>query len=280
MIQRYFFLLVVCLALGMMSSNAYAQEKATTEKPWKRFSLKLGPGLGVSDTSVRLGTKGLSLNLNLEDFFGVDRSTSTFRIDGFWRFAPRRRHRLDFTWFSYRRSGFNGIPQDVEIGGITIPAGTGVETRFDVDVYRVGYSYSFIQDKRLDLAVATGVYVIPIRLEIDTKAVVDRFVSESITAPLPLIGLRADVAITRKWFLRSSFDWFYLVLGDFRGAVFDTNIALEYNAFKHVGFGVGVENINMLVEAENDVWPGVDFKGQFELNALQATAYLKVYFGK
>jgi len=57
-------------------------------------------------------------------------------------------------------------------------------------------------------------------------------------------------------------------------------VAVEYFAFKNVGFGVGVENLQMLIEAENDEWPGVDFRGKFDLNAVQAIAYLRFYFGK
>jgi len=222
MIRKSLFFLAFQLALWIPCSAAVAQEKAATEKPWKRFSLKLGAAISVSDTSVRLGAEGLGLSLKLEDLLGVEQSVSTIRLEGFWRFAPRRRHRLDFTWFSFSRSGFNSINQAIDIGDITIPANANIRTELDVDVYRVGYSYSFFQDNRFDLAVATGLYVIPIRFQLDAEGLSDVFVSESITAPLPLLGLRVDMAITPKWFLRSSFDWFYLEFGDFRGAVFDT----------------------------------------------------------
>jgi len=201
----------------LFCSSVGAQDNPESKKPWKRFSLKLGAALGSTDTSVRLGTQGLGLNLNLEDLLGVEQSASTIRLEGFWRFAPRRRHRLDFTWFSFSRTGFNSINQAIDIGDITIPANANIRTELDVDVYRVGYSYSFFQDDRFDLAVATGLYVIPLRFQLDAEGLSDVFVSESITAPLPLIGLRVDVAITPKWFLRSSYDWFYLEFGDFRG---------------------------------------------------------------
>ena len=41
----------------------------------------------------------------------------------------------------------------ITIRDITINPGANVSTRLDVDIYQVGYSYSFFQDDRLDLAI-------------------------------------------------------------------------------------------------------------------------------
>ena len=271
--------LAVLLLIGL-SPFASADETQQKEKPWNRFGLNLGGSFNGYDSNVRLGVKGLGLSVDAEELLDLDTSTSSFAIDGFWRFTENRRHRLDFNWFLLHRSGTNTLGRDIDIGDLHIPLGTHVNTTLDIDIYRLGYSYSFFQDDRMDLAVSGGAYILPIKFEISAEGLVDGSESASITAPLPVIGLRADFAISPKWFLRSKIDLFYLEIGDFKGAIADTRLAVEYHAFKNVGFGLRAESFRVKVEAEGDDYPGVDFQGAFEFNSLGLMAYLTLYFGK
>jgi len=278
---KYLFQSLTVLLLIGLSSLAFADETQQEEAPWKRFGLNLGGSFNGYDSNVRLGVKGVGLNVDVEELLDLDMSTSSFAIDAFWRFTQNSRHRLDFNWFLLHRSGTNVLGRSIDIGDLHIPLGTTVHTRLDIDIYRVGYSYSFFQDDRMDLAVSGGAYILPIKFDIRAESlIIDESESESITAPLPVIGLRADFAISPKWFLRSRIDLFYLEIGNFRGAIADTRLALEYRAFKHVGFGVRAENFRVKVEAEGDDYPGVDFTGAFEFYSLGLMAYLTLHFGK
>jgi len=265
--------------------SAFAQEKPEKEKPWKRFSINMGANFATNNSDVRIGTKGASVSVDAEEILGLDTNTTSFKVDGYWRFTKRRKHRLDFSWFSTRRSGDNvvGIQNPIEIGGITINPNARTNTEFNVDIYQVGYSYSFFQDDRLDLAVGVGAFIMPISFKLDvTDNLTGNFssTSESITAPLPVFNLRADVAITPKWFLRTKAQVFYLEVGDFRGGITDTLIGVEYMAFRHVGFGLNVENIQIAVEADGNDYPEIDFLGRFDYNYIGSMLYLKFYFGK
>jgi hypothetical protein len=189
------------LLLISLSPFAFADEAQQEEKPWTRFGLNLGGTFNGYDSSVRLGLKGLGLSVDAEELLDLDTSTTFFAADGFWRFTENRRHRLDLTWFSLHRSGTNTLGRDIDIGDLDIPLGTTVNTSLDIDIYRIGYSYSFFQDDRIDLALSAGAFVLPIKFDITAEGMLDGSESESITAPLPVIGLRADFAITPKWFL-------------------------------------------------------------------------------
>ena len=267
--------LVLCLA-----PPALAKETSQAEKPWKRFNLKLGGASNATNSSVRLGKREGGLSVDVEELLGLDTTTSTFVVEGFWRFMKRRRHRLDFSWYSFDRSAENTLGRNITIGDLEIPLGTQVSTNFDIDIYRIGYSYSFFQDDRIDLGVGLGVYILPISFEITASGLVTGAESESITAPLPVFNLRADFAITPRWFLRTRLDLFYLEIDDFRGAISSSQVAIEYNPFKHVGFGLKVENTKIKVEAEGDDYPGVDFLGSFRYDSFGAMLYLNFYFGK
>lgn len=104
--------------------------------------------------------------------------------------------------------------------------------------------------------------------------------SESITAPLPVVGLRFDFAITPKWFLKSNLDLFYLEIDNFRGSISNIKVKLEYDAFKNVGFGLSAESFRVQVESEGDDYPGVELFGRLEYQNFRILAYIKFYFGK
>ena len=272
--------LLITFLLLCLAQPALAKETSQAEKPWKRFSLKLGGSANTTDSSVRLGLKGAALDVDVEEILGLDTTTSSFAVEGYWRFMKRRRHRLDFSWLSFNRSGDKTLGSAITIGDLNLPLGTQVSTNFDLDMYRVGYSYSFFQDDRIDLGVGLGVYILPISFEITAAGLVTGAESESITAPLPVFNLRADFAITPRWLLLTKFDMFYLDISNFRGLITDTSVAVEYNPFKNVGFGLKVNSFKLKVEAEDDDYPGADFLGSFEYNNLGAMLYLNFYFGK
>ena len=211
---------------------------------------------------------------------GLDADTTVFRSDGNWRFTRNLRHSLDFTWYSNRRKGqTDAAPQTIEIGDITINEGDSVKASLDLDVIRVGYSYSFFQDDRMDLAVGGGLYIMPIVFKVESNGVVQGNISESFTAPLPVLSLRADFAITPKWFLRNRIDAFYLEYDNFTGAIVDTKMALEWEAFKHVGFGLAWDNFRLKAEGEGDTSvPGADFLGYFKFQNASIMLYVKGYF--
>ena len=258
------------------TSSLFAEEKKS-EKPWKRFSLDLGASWVLTNSQVRLGAKGAGVSISPKDLLGLDSTTTVFRMDGGWRFTRNLRHSLDFTWYSNRRKGETTAAQTIEIGDIVITPGEDVKTSLNLDVIRLGYSYSFFQDDRIDLGVGGGLYIMPISFKVESNGVIQGNVSESFTAPLPVFSLRADFAITPKWFLRNRLDAFYLEYDNFTGAIVDTRIALEWDAFKYVGFGLAWDNFRLKAEAEGDE-SAIPLLGTFEFQNAGFMLYVKGYF--
>ncbi|MBC2712075.1 MAG: hypothetical protein HGJ94_14155, partial [Desulfosarcina sp.] len=143
----------------------------------------------------------MGVEVDVEQFFGMDTTNSVLKMKGFWRFTDNRRHRLDLKWSSYRRDGNRTILEDFTIededgNEITIPAGSEVTSNFDIDMYKASYSYSFFQDYRIDIAGSIGLYLMPIDIGVNSTGFIRVNESEKFDAPLPTIGLRADFAIT------------------------------------------------------------------------------------
>lgn len=273
---RFHLIWGAALLLVVFATTGNCEEPKNS--PWEKFAFNLGGMTAASDSSVRLGLPGVGVEVDLEEALNVDTSFSMFRIEGLWRFTGNRRHRLDFQWYRINRRGTKTLDRVLEGDDITIPIGTTVETTLNFDIYKAAYSYSFFQDDRIDLAVALGLYVMPVSYDIDAKGFVQYDVSSEFTAPLPVLGLRSDFAITEKWFLRSSIDIFYLEYDKFKGRIADIRILTDYNFMKHLGAGIGVESTRIAVESEDDDYSGMDFVGNLRMDTVGVFIYGKIYF--
>lgn len=267
----------------MVPLQAMAEEKAATaELPWEKFGVNLGLFASATSSSFRIGS-GLGVSVDVEEALDLDSSFTAFRADALWRFTQNRRHRLDFTWFSVHREGNKQIGQDITIedsdgNPVVIEAGTEVEGHFDLDIYELAYSYSFFQDERVDLAASLGLYVMPMDFGLSAAGLVDRSGSQDFTAPLPVVGLRMDFALTPQWFIRSGAQVFYAEYESFKGGVLNLHTAVEYNPWTHVGFGLGFDTLNIHLEADDEDVPSIDLRGEVDFNYTGVQLYARVFF--
>jgi hypothetical protein len=278
-------LVLVCCALILCAAPVRAADTDPVDTPWQKLYLNIGYFITSMDSGFRLGsgTNGIGVDLDVEDLLGLDTSETAFRIDAGWRFTKNKRHKLQFSWFNIDRSGEKLLNSQVEIpdgeGGTTILGPGQFSTTFNFDIIEFKYEYSFFLDDRADFNIGIGLFVMPI--EFGFTGVVDGVgstdVKEDITAPLPVIGLGFEFAITPKWFVRQQLDLFYLEIGDFEGGIVHNNLALEWLPWKHFGFGLGIEHMKVGVEAKGNDYPGVDFVGNVEFDYFGAQLYIKVF---
>jgi len=280
--RKYLYVFLVA-GLLLLIQPAWAKDADSDDLPWKKFNVDLGYSIAGINTDLNLGIKGLGVEVDVEDFFGMDTTNSIFNLKGFWRFTDNLRHKLGFEWSPYRRDGSRSILEDFTFedkdgNQITIPAGTRVSSYFDLDIYKFSYNYSFFQDDRMDFSAGLGFYWMPIDIGVNSTGLIRVNESESFDAPLPTIALRADFAITPKWFLRTSMELFYLEIKEFKGSIYQSTVALEYLPWKHVGFGLAFDTFNLHIEADGEDYPQIDFNGTLNFNLTGLMLYMKVFF--
>jgi hypothetical protein len=107
-------LLYVLVVVGLicLAQSAWGKGSDSIDKPWKKYNLDIGYLITSLQTDLELGAKGLGVKIDLEDAFGMDSTTSAFKLNGFWRFTDNLRHRLGLEWSSYNRDGFRTILED------------------------------------------------------------------------------------------------------------------------------------------------------------------------
>ena len=253
------------------------QPQKSTDLPWETFSLNLGAFISTVDSGLGLGVNSIGVDIDLEEALGLDSSITAFRVDTFWRFTDNKRHRFDFSWFDLNRDASRVIGKNIEIGDTDFPAQTTITSSLDLSIFKATYSYSFFQDDRFDLAASAGLFVIPIDYSIQATNLLDVYEADSVTAPLPVIGLRGDFAITPKLFFKTNIDFFYLEIDNYQGSIVDVRMAVEYNFFKNVGFGLGFEHVQVDVEAQGDSDLS-DINGNIMFDYSGVLLYTKIYF--
>jgi hypothetical protein len=166
-VRRLIRVAIVTVFLAMPCASALAEEstvkKKTEDIPWDKASISLGSFVSSSRSNVLLSANGFGIDIDVEEALGMDTTQTVFRAGGIWRFSDNRRHRADLSWFAIRRDASKQLGQDITINGVTYPTGTQVNTGFDLDVYKATYSYSFIQDDRMDIGAGIGLYIMPLR---------------------------------------------------------------------------------------------------------------------
>ena len=270
-------LAVTCIQLS--TSGGASADTAKDEgawDPWEKWSISAGAFVADLDNTVRIGAPGVGLEVDLEDALGLQSSQSVFRIDGAYRFGADNRHRVDFTWFDLSRDATRTLQKEVDIGGIIFPIGTVVDSEFDLAFYNLRYAYSFVKDDRVDFAGSLGLHITRVGLFISDSAGIIGSGGDAVTAPLPVVGMRVDVALTPKWYFRSSIEAMYLSIGDYTGSLVDILLVAEYRGWEHFALGLGVNSVRL--EIENDNVLGNGFEGQIRSDFVGFMLYGRAMF--
>ena len=267
---------VLATVLALLAGNVFAREEYNG--PWEKFRISVGGFTTQSDTTLQInsGSLGVGAVVDLEDALGVERGFSTYRIDAGYQLGATRRHQIEFHYFDAKRSGTKSLDEQVEIGDEVFPIGASVDTEFRLRFVNFDYVYNFLMDDRVRLGASIGLHTTRVGLKVESGDL-GLLEDEAFTAPLPMLGLRADVILAPKWRLKTDINLFYLEYDGYTGRLGDTYVGLEYLPFKHFGFGAGINNVNYRIEADSDS-PGTDLNGELKFQLTGFMLYGKYFF--
>jgi hypothetical protein len=234
-----------------------------------RFFIAAGWFPSTFSTKVRVDNKNLDLGdkIDLENDLGLKDSSNAFYGAFTWRFF--KRHRLAVSYYDFHRGNSGQAEGDLEIGDKIIPVGAKVNTTFDVNIFPIAYSYSFVQGEKVEFSGSIGVHWSDIRFGVNGKGFLgeggevnefDDSAKASASAPLPLLGLGVDYWITPRWLAIADGQYFQLSLSDdtfdYKGSLTNIRIATEYVPYKGLGIGIAYNWFAMDVDVEDNKWYG------------------------
>ena len=247
---------VSLVALGMAIS-AHAQVATPTEDLLKdRFVVNLG-GFLVSSTlnsSLKGSANTSDQSINFDKQFGMDNGDQTrVRLDFLWRITPTQHLRFSYFDNDVRRT--RTIDQDLAWGDYTFLAGGQVTAENKFRVYELAYEYAFLRRQNYQIAAIAGIHVDDLTLKLSGNAslTVDTPTgpveqpatfttkSSSVPAPLPVLGLRGDWAVSPHIYLDASAEWLRLSYQGINGNWTDLRLGATWMFSHHFGLGVGYD---------------------------------------
>lgn len=234
-----------CLAIAVMILiNPFSHATAQTADQ-ENFSFSIGLFITDRGSTTRFDAQGSSMSgteVDVESELGLDTSDSVFRLDGYYRF--NQKHRIDFSWFDLSRTGSKQIERDINWNDTLFPIDTVINSDFDLGIYKVAYTWSFMRREKGYLGLTAGLYIADIKTSVSAPSAGTREVG-GFTAPLPVIGLRGEYHFSDKWSFRASSEIFALAYGDFDGSLYDTYAGVDYQLFDRMAIGVGLNSVRM-----------------------------------
>lgn len=234
----------IALLAVLVSFTAPAAQAQSAE--FNRASISLGVFVTSRNSRASLDGEvpGSGTDVNLEGDLGLDRNDSVFRIDGYYRFNDK--HRLDFSAFDLSRSSSKQIQEEVDWDGTVYPIDTVIRTNFDLKIYKLAYTWSFLRKEKAYLGATAGLYVADVqsRLAADNVGAVS---GNGVTAPLPVVGLRGQYNLSDKWALRGSTEIFSIDYNEYTGSLYDYSASVDYRLSKHAAVGIGYNTVKFKV---------------------------------
>lgn len=279
--MKNLYILTLLIATLTLSSIEAKEQSAKTYADslyrWERFSVNFGGFVVGLSSDINLGSKqlGLGVSVNLEDALGLKTNSLVLRSEVEYAFGKSLRHSGRFSYYGFLRSSNKTLDSGLEIGDTIFPVGTRLESKFNMEIFKLDYAYAFYMDSRVKLSGTFGFFVMPITFSAaadDSKGTSTAFV-----APLPVIGLRTNFAVTPKFYIMQNLEVLYLTIGNFKGSMTDINIRAEYKPWNHFGFGLGLNSyqLNLTMSKPNSY---LDFAGNIKTGYTGVLLFAKYFF--
>lgn len=235
----------LCAAMAPAGAQAPVHP-SLTDKFW------FGAGIFFPNTSTQaqLTNKatGVGASVDFEQSMDLERQNNVPVVAGRWRFGER--WRLEAEYFQLQRDSERVIDRQIEWGDQVFAVNTSVATQFDFSDLRVSVGYSFFKRADKELGVGLGLHLATYDVSLTGPA--GNREGEDVLAPLPVLSLFGQFALTDTWAVGLRLDRFALSYDKFDGSLTNLGIDVLYQPFKHVGFGAGYRALAIRAEVEGD----------------------------
>jgi hypothetical protein len=241
-LPRWLPVAAAAVVLLMATSAAKAEDRR------ERGAILLGSFITDRDTETRLDSDaGDGTDLDLEDDLGFETSTSVARIGGYYWFG--KRSRFDVAYFDLSRDASKRIEETIEFGDKVFDVNTVVTAENDLSIFKVDYTWAALSRERGYLGLVGGLYIGDVSMSL-SEPTLGTAESESVTAPLPVIGLRGDYYVGEHVTLRGAMQWFGIEVEDVSGTLRDMYFGADYGFGKRMAVGLAYNRVSMGIEVE------------------------------
>jgi hypothetical protein len=279
--KRSLFVLFAAAAFSAVHADDFAGD--VPDRVW----IDLGGAYNNVSTQISVTTpNGVGAAFDFEDVFDIPGSEIAGRMFGTVRISEQRRF-IDFGYVDIRRSGTRVLLQDVQYGDYLFPAGSSATAKFNTGFIYVAFRYDFLHLEPIRISGSAGITYLDLGVGLsgvathpdpnDPTTTVTDYVdqNQSIGAPIPMLGLNMDWALTRRLVLRTYSRFFRINVSNVNGGLFETGIRLNWYFAKNFGLGLGYDRTDLKIDearlSNGDI-------GQFNYQISGAGLYINLAF--
>lgn len=258
---------VVVLLFVLLFGPGPAPAAASEYRLFDRVSVVAGGFFESTDTRIRVAgsVAGLSDSIDFEPDLGLDGSDTLLRLRVEYR--PWKRHQFSAGYYRLDRDATRVIDREIEFGDQVFPIHAELSSFVDFEFLEVSYTYWILMKDRLGFGGSFGLVEVGVDAGLALSALGGQAQiqqSASTDLPVPLIGLEVRYGILEKLILLGYGQLLPSVkVGDVEGSVYNLSAALEYRAFKAVGFGAAFNAFDIDVDVDKRGFHGtVDYQIQ------------------
>jgi hypothetical protein len=268
-----------CGLLAAISSGSVLAQASTPAQALltDTFVFNLGSFVVNNDLSARLdGQSTQNPEYDFDKTFGRDADATRVRLDGLWRITPA--HHLRFMYFSNARKASKVIDRDFIWGDYTFQVGGQVDTEYDNQTGALIYEWAFMRDPNYELAATLGVHYSKTTLKLSGSAIVTTpgggptpvqavSRSDSVPAPLPVLGLRFGWAVAPNWHIDAEGQFFKINYEGIDGSWADLRLGATWMFSRNFGLGLGYNRFTARTDVSKNNFNGTLKTGYSGLQA-------------
>ena len=259
------FLMSITLIL-LSSGTVLAQDFEYHPSLSDNFTVSLGAF--KSDNAFKISSEGTveddddDKQIDFDDSLGVSKSSTLVNAQLRWKFGKKRKWSLWGQYFKNDASGEATLTEDVAWQDVVFREGTFVGAGVDMAITRVFIGRSFVKNQQHDFGVGVGLHNLDLAVFMEgdiniNDGTTDFFRGDAEKSqPLPNIGAWYNFSPARKWLIHGRVDWISADIGDYNGTLWNTNIGLNFQAFRHVGFDLSYQYFNLNLGVDDSEWQG------------------------
>ena len=187
--------------------------------------------------------------IDMADQLNMETSVEVFRAEAMWNFG--RSQRLDFAWFDMEERGHVALSEAIDFGDKDFGKGVTVDSYLKTNIFRLSYTYFVIQKPRAQLGLSLGVHLMKVNTGIGIANTAQEE-NTDVTAPLPVLGINFNYALTNRLLLRAHGEYLSVSYDNYEGELTDIYGAVEWRLNHNWSLGTGIEYFDINVVTSND----------------------------
>jgi hypothetical protein len=267
--------LLVPTAAVLLAAVAPAVHAEAGDPLSDRFNVQLGGFLLSTETTLRVdGEFERGTEIDSERDLGL-KDSDRFRIDAYWRIAPK--HKIRLMYIDTSNEADKTLERTIEFQDTEYLVGLDVHAKTETQVTELAYEYTFLKRDTYDLSGSFGIHNLKFQTSLGGELNGNPLPSLQNTAeangPLPVLGLHGVWRFNDQFYIDAMVQYFSISFDQYDGSVTDLTASAVWQFSKHVGVGAGWNNFITKVDVD-----GGDFHGALRWKYGGARIFLTASF--